>query len=133
MTFQQKVAWFNLSVSLLSIAAYFALLPVLGPWRATGAFGLLGLTGFSGAFYFIEKRKGRIFSDERDQMVSRNAFIVAKSAAWVVLFASFAAMMAYAGDNGVISVRALGFALWWLICGYLLTYSLATLILYARH
>jgi len=133
MTLQQKMAWYNLSVALLAIITYFALLPVLGPWRATGAFGILGFAGFSVFFYFLEKRKGGVLGDERDQSINRQAYIIAKSSVWVVLFAAFGIMATYMGDDGFVSVRSLGFVVWWIFAGYLVIYSVATLILYARH
>ena len=134
MTLQQKIAWYNLSVALLAIITYFVLLPMLGPWRATGAFGILGFAGFSVLFYLLEKRKGGlVLGDERDQAINRQAYIIAKSLVWVVFFVAFALIATYIGDDGVISIRSLGFVVWWIFAGYLVIYSIATLVLYARH
>src|SRR5262245_35230533 len=119
MTLQQKIAWYNLSVALLAIVTYFALLPVLGPGRATGAFGILGFAGFSVLFYILEKRKGGVLGGGRDQTLNRQAYSLAKSLVWVVFIAAFTFAAVSIGDNGAMSVRTLAAAVWWLFAGYL--------------
>jgi len=37
MSVQQIVAWFNLSIAVVSAAAYLVLWTMIGPWRAMGA------------------------------------------------------------------------------------------------
>ncbi len=132
MTLQQKVAWFNLSVAILAIAAYAILLPFLGPWRAMGAFGILGLAGFSGVLYFLEKRKGHIVGDERDTTIARKALIIAQSTHWVILIAAFVITVYFVGDHGTISMQALSLVVWAAFCAYLIINSAAMLVLYAR-
>ncbi len=132
MTLQQKVAWLNLSVALLAIAAYAILVPLLGPWRAMGAFGILGLAGFGGVLYFIEKRKGHIVADERDTTIARKAFIIAKSALWTILIAAFVITVYFVGDHGTVSMQGLSLVVWAAFSAYLIINSVAMLVLYAK-
>ena len=53
MSAMEKVAWFELLVSLTALVAVTALYPWLGN-GATGAFGLLGLLG--GCYWFLRPR-----------------------------------------------------------------------------
>jgi len=132
MSTQQKHAWFNLVVGVTSILTYFALLPLIGPWRAMGAFGLLGFAGFGALFYLKAKKSGRVVSDERDQMIGAKASTIAWSVIWVSLIAAFLATLRFLGEDGSIPVRGLSMAIWWAFCVFLVVQSLATLTLYAR-
>jgi hypothetical protein len=132
MTLQQKIAWLNLSVAVVALVGYATLIPILGPWRAMGAFGILGLAGFSGVLYFLERRKGHIIGDERDTTINRKAFIIAKSALWVILIAAFMITLYSVGDHGTVTMQGVSLAILLAFCGYLLIYAVATLILYAR-
>ncbi len=132
MSAQQKHAWFNLIVAVISILGYLALWPFIGPWRAMGAFGLLGFAGFSAIFYLKSKTSGRVVSDERDQMISLKALAIAKSVVWVSLIAAFLVTLRFFGEDGSIPVQGLSLVVWWSFCAFLVVQSLATLILYAR-
>lgn len=132
MSTQQKHAWFNLIVAVTSILAYFALWPLIGPWRAMGAFGLLGFAGFGALFYIKAKKSGRVVSDERDQMIGLKAYAIAKSVIWVSLILAFVVALRFFGEDGSIPIRGLGMVVWWAFCVFLVVQSLATLILYAR-
>src|SRR3990172_12333253 len=113
MSIPQKVAWLNLIVSVLAILAYFALWPWIGPWRAMGAFGLLGLAGISGFLYVREKRRGRVVTDERDQMISLKAMTIAKSVVLVGLILAFLVALLLVGEEGAIPVQGLSMVVWW--------------------
>ena len=69
MFLQQKVAWLNLGVALASITAFFALLSLIGPWRAMGAFGILGFAGTGGVLYVLARRSCRIRRARPDDLV----------------------------------------------------------------
>ena len=129
MSAQQKLAWFNLSIAAV---AYLALWPMLGPWRAMGAFGLLGLAGFGYLFYHWGKNQGRVLCDERDQLINIKAYAFAKSVVWVALVAGFLLALRSYGENGDVPVQVLALVAWLAFCGFLLVQSLATLILYAK-
>jgi len=128
MFLQQKVAWLNLGVALASITAFFALLSLIGPWRAMGAFGILGFAGTGGVLYVLARRGGRVVSDERDQTISLKAIAIAKSAVWV----AFMVGLRLFGENGAIPVRGISMVVWWVFCGFLIIQSSATLIMYSR-
>ena len=132
MSAQQKHAWLNLVVATVSMLAYFALWPLIGPWRAMGAFGLLGFAGFGAFFYFKGKKTGRVVSDERDQMIGLKAYAIAKSVVWVSLIVAFLVALRFFGEDGSIPIRGLGMVVWWAFCVLLIVQSLTTLILYAR-
>lgn len=132
MSAQQKYALFNLVVALAAIVSYFVLLPILGPLRASGAFGLLGLCGL-GAFSIHQKRRhGRVATDEREQLIWQRATLVAKSVIWVGLVVAFLVALRTFGDDGEISMRILALAIWWAFGVFLLVQSAMALILSAR-
>src|SRR3990172_7203032 len=123
MSIPQKVAWLNLIVSVLAILAYFALWPWIGPWRAMGAFGLLGLAGISSFLYVREKRSGRVVTDERDQMISLKAMTISIGVIWVGLILAFLVALRFLGENGAISVQGLSMVVWWTCCAFLVVQS----------
>ena len=132
MSTQQRVAIFQLAVTVAAALAYLALWPIIGAFRATGAFGLLGLIGFSAFFYWKGKRTGRVIADERDQMIGLRAFALAQGVIWFSLLAAFIAMVWIVGDEGTIPMRGLTVLCWWSFCVMLMVQSAATLVLYAR-
>jgi hypothetical protein len=132
MSVQQMVAWFNLSIAILSAAAYLLLWAMIGPWRAMGAFGLLGFAGFSVLFYRKSKVAGRVAADERDTQIGIKAVAAAKSVVWVTLIAAFLIAMQFFGEDGAVPIRILGLMIWLSFCAFLIVQSIATLILYAR-
>src|ERR1700742_325301 len=97
---QQKYAAFNLAVAVFAMVAYFLLVPFIGPWRATGAFGVLGLCGVSAWVLYRASRAGRVVSDEREQHIWQRATLVAKSVVWVGLIAAFLVALQMIGDRG---------------------------------
>jgi cytochrome bd-type quinol oxidase subunit 2 len=79
----EKVAWFELIVSVSAVAIASLLFPWLGP-RASGAFGILGLLAFS--IIFVRKRGNQIMYDERDREIERRATSIGVGSAWMTLF-----------------------------------------------
>jgi hypothetical protein len=132
MSLAQRVAWLNLIVAGLAVLVYFALLPILGPWRAMGAFGLLGFSGVAALLYLREMWSGRVVVDERDQLISMKAIVVAKQLLWVSLVVAFLVGLLAYGEHGAISIQVLSMVLWWGFCGFLLVQSIVVLALYAR-
>lgn len=116
MSFQQKIAWLNLVVAAAAASSYLALWPLIGPWRAMGAFGLLGFAGVSGILYWREARPGHVVADERDQLISLKSMAIAKSVIWVGLIVAFVVALQSIGDDGTVSVRGLAMVVWWAIC-----------------
>jgi hypothetical protein len=129
---QQKYAAFNLSVAMIAIIAYFALLPVIGPWRATGAFGLLGLCGVSGFLMYRQYRGGRFVNDEREQQIWQRATLVAKSVVWVGLIAAFLIALQAVGGDALLSMHWLALVIWWAFGVFMLVQSAVVLFLSAR-
>ena len=132
MSVQQMVAWFNLSVATVSAAAYLVLSTMIGPWRAMGAFGLLGFAGLSVLFYRKSKVAGRISADERDALIGIKAFAAAKSVIWVALIVAFLIALQVFGDHGAVPIQLIALVLWLSVCAFLIIQSIATLILYTR-
>jgi hypothetical protein len=129
---QQKYAAFNLAVAVFAMAAYFALLPFIGPWRASGAFGVLGLCGVSAMVLYRANRDGRVVSDEREQLIWQRATLAAKSVVWVGLIAAFLVALQTFGDKGQVSMQLLGLGIWWAFGIFLLVQSAVYLFLVAR-
>jgi hypothetical protein len=132
MSVQQMVAWFNLTIAIVSAAAYLVLWTLIGPWRAMGAFGLLGFVGLSVLFYRKSKIAGRVSADERDALIGIKVFAAAKSVIWVALIAAFLIALQVFGENGAVPIRLIGLVVWLSFCAFLIVQSIATLILYAR-
>jgi hypothetical protein len=128
---QQKYAAFNLAVAIFAMVAYFALMPFIGPWRATGAFGLLGLCGASAWVLYRANRAGRVVSDEREQHIWQRATLFAKSVVWAGLIAAYLFAHQTLGDNGQVSMRLLAFGIWWAFGVFLLVQSAVYLFLVA--
>ncbi len=128
----EKQAWFNLGVLGLAIATFCVLLPILGVQRAAGAFGLLGLLGFSPLFYTATKRNPHVISDERDQMIQSKTWVIAYSVFWVVFVGGSMAVWAVYRSQGSISVNVLPMfpLVGWIVLT--LVQSLVTLLQYGR-
>ena len=67
----QKIAWFSLAVIGLTMAAYMALIPVIGPKAAPSAFSLLALLAFGVVFY--SPKKSKVVLDELDGQIATKA------------------------------------------------------------
>ncbi len=130
MSATQKFAWFNLAVIAWTLVAVLSLLPFLGK-GALGSLGFLGLIGF-GPFFF-RRKMGQVPTDERDQLIQRNAWVLAYSLFWVafVLAAVFLSASVY-GPEGAVPVWVVQCSVAW---GFMLVYALvsvAILVQYAR-
>jgi hypothetical protein len=127
----QRYAWFNLTVIGATVVIVAVLVPFLGPYRATGGLGFLGLLGLS--YFFIRPRAGQIVTDERDLAIQRRSRMVAYSVFWVVfvLTAVFGSPW-YFGTNGAVPVNVvrLSVAAAWILVETVS--SLAILVQYAR-
>lgn len=80
MTVQQKQAWFTLAVCVAALVTYAVLLPLLGPARAWGAFGILGLAGVPALF--SRRGKVKVLLDERDELIGRRAQLITLRIFW---------------------------------------------------
>ena len=107
----QKEAWFNLVIVLVVSIGVLALVPVLGPWRAQGWFGVLGLLGF-GPFFF-RKRAGIVVSDERDDQIRRRSTVIAHVIFWLFFVAACVAASVTFGPNGAVPVAWVQMSGWW--------------------
>ena len=56
----------------VTVVAYFAAMPFLGPIRATGVLGLLGFLGLTPILF--RQKKGNVEFDERDETIGRLAW-----------------------------------------------------------
>jgi hypothetical protein len=103
-----KEAFYWLVLLAFTAAAYLILMIFLGPIRAMGAFGFLGLAGLQPLLY----RKGRqtVVWDERDTLVNYRAVLAGYSVFWLVFtlvpMSIWAVVYCYEG-NSTISVHVL--------------------------
>ena len=78
--YKEAFYWFVLLA--LTAAAYVILMIFLGPIRAMGAFGLLGLAGLQPLLY--RKRRQAVVWDERDTLIHYRAVLAGYSVFWLV-------------------------------------------------
>jgi hypothetical protein len=126
----QKLAWYNLAVVGLTLAVGAALIPILGPTRAQGAFGCLGLQVFG--MLFFRRQQGRTNVDERDAVITQRSYIVAYSVFWAAFVAATMGALFIYGENGAVPVRIVASSVWFawmLVTG---VSSLCVLIQYGR-
>jgi succinate-acetate transporter protein len=128
----EKQAWFNLAVVLLACAAFVALIPVLGPKRAAGAFGLLGLLGISPLFALGRRGESEVIGDERDRMIQSQATLVAFAAFWLAFVAACMIPWFIYQQQGSVPVGILPLIVLvgWIV--FTSTQSVATLVQYRR-
>jgi uncharacterized membrane protein len=81
----EKVAWTELTVSILATILVLALYPWIGS-AALGGFGLLGLLGITPLF--LRKRGNQVVRDERDVEIERISSWFGFGTAWVLLMIS---------------------------------------------
>jgi hypothetical protein len=77
--YKEGVYWLVLLA--VTAASYVALMVFLGPIPATGAFGLLGLSGLQPLLYY--KRSQTVVWDERDTQIAHRAVIAGYSIFWL--------------------------------------------------
>jgi hypothetical protein len=87
---QQRHARFNLIVASVSLILMLIsgtmLLLIADPRTAMASFGflgLMGLTGFGGAFYRRKNKNGPVVMDERDLAIQRQSMLVGWGAVWL--------------------------------------------------
>jgi hypothetical protein len=128
---QERIAWLSLSVISLALVTFGALSFVIGPGRAIGAFGLLGLLGLIPAFYPPGKRAPAQF-DERDNAIQAKSVLVAYSVFWLVFVSAGMTLYLAYQERGAVPVQVMPlfpFVGWMVVT---LVQSVATLIQYAR-
>jgi hypothetical protein len=129
MNASQKFAWFTLGVVGLTVVLVLLLIPVLGH-RAQGAFGLLGLLGFTPLFFL--QHRGEVVQDERDVQIRQSSLTIAYSVFWVLFVMGAMTAPAVYGWNGSVPVPMVLGAVW---CGLIVVQgvmALAILIQYRR-
>lgn len=110
----QKIAWFTLIMAGFSLGlsvvgfgvAHLAFgLPVA---RACGAFGFVGLFGFTGLSPLLFRREAdQVAADERDFVIRRKAMLAAYTVFWLLFVAGAMVPWCIVGPNGVITVNYL--------------------------
>jgi hypothetical protein len=126
----QRHAVFNLCVALLSLCAFGILIPILGPAKAQGAFGLLALTAIGPLFF--RKRGGQTVADERDQMIFLRATQISFGFFWLLFVGGVMMLYYLPGGSGTISRNLLPLLVWLGWIALLLCHATASLILYRR-
>ena len=133
MSFQQKQAWFTLVVCAVGLVAFLALIPAIGPERASGAFGICGLVGVP--ILYVRCRRPDLQLDERDQIISRRAQLVGYRIFWVSFVAACMLLYGtfrYAMQQALVPVDYFpGFVIGaWVL--FMVSSSIATLVQYGR-
>jgi hypothetical protein len=111
MTAMEKVAWTELSVSLVTVAVVSALIPWLGT-HANGAFGLLGCLVFG--LWFVRRRGSSVVVDERDRDIERQATHLGVGTAWMALFLALIALVFWSSlfNDRVVPTQLLTWLIW---------------------
>jgi hypothetical protein len=90
---QQKAAWFVLIVFAATVALYSAAVPLVSwrldrPWTSVAVpfLGLFGLCGLWGVYplFFMARRGVKLVMDERDRLLSANAWRAGMAIFWLV-------------------------------------------------
>jgi hypothetical protein len=128
---QLKHAWLDLVTAVAVAVVYFALLPFVGPERATVAIALMAIGAFAPLFYRKPRGSAAVLSDERDRLIHLRSLAVS----WVVMWLFFVAfcMITWQRHHGG-TVRAEVFPLMVTVGWILVTISraLVTVLLYRR-
>ena len=132
MTPQQKLAWYNLTVTGVTLCLILIAYPLLGR-GALGFLGFLGLQGLGGLFY--GKKKGTVTWDEREQQIHSRSILAAWAVLW--LYLSMACMITWGihyfyQHQYVITIDVLPLILFGAGIFVVLTQSIATLVQYGR-
>ena len=129
---QEHVAWFNLAVIAVALAVFLLLIPVLGPKRATGAFGILGLLGLSPLLAWRRRGSTEVMGDERDAAINSKATLIAFAVFWVTFIVECMVPYWIVGPQGSIPSGVMPLVA---LVGFLVfqgTQSAATVVQYAR-
>ena len=111
MNAMEKVAWTEVAVCAVVVAAVALLIPWLGD-RATTGFALLGLLVFS--TLFLCHRKNQVVVDERDREIETKAKHIGVSSAWMTLFIVLIVATMWSGYSHVdaVPIRFLNWLIW---------------------
>jgi hypothetical protein len=132
MQLQEKQAWFVVSLIALCLCLFIPLGIMRGFNHGAGVFGLMGLTGFLPIWALMERRRGKIIFDERDNAIARTAGIVGYSIFWLVFVGAGMIPWVILGDNAVIPVKMLPVAVLFAWVVLQSARAIATLVLYHR-
>lgn len=127
---QERIAWFNLTVMGLALLVFLILMPVLGPKRATGAFGLTGLMGLPAILALRKQRRDEVVEDERDQSIRLKSTVVGYSVFWVYFVGACMVPYSLRGQQGMISVEVLPIILMGGFLVLMLSGAIATIVQY---
>ena len=126
----QKIAWYNLAVIALAVAACLVLYTLTGhPQASMAGFGLLGLLGFSALF--LGRQKGTVLYDERDREIERKAFMTGFFVFWLSFVAACMLIPFSYNHQPVPSYLFFGLCMGGLMV-FLGARSVAVLVLYRR-
>ena len=130
MVAQERHALFNLIIALSALLIFATLIPILGPTKAQGAFGILGISGFGPLF--LMRRRGKVIADERDQIINLRAMQASFAIFWVLFVAGMMATYYIFQNRSTISIAILPLVLWLGWATLLICHSSILLLLYRR-
>ena len=134
MTVAEKRAWYVLAVCVLSLIAIAVIYRLTGSGtRASAGFAVMGLTGLMPLIGLKRKRAGEVVEDERDNAIRQRAARIAFGVVWLFAFLSFTALLLTRGDHGIVSVSAIGAALWTAFVLVYAVHSIATIVMYREN
>lgn len=129
MTRFEKIAWFSLTVCLLSITGFCALAPFTGFRVATAMLGIIGFTGLS-PFLFKDSQP----TDERDLIIQRHAVFGAHLMFWVCFVLGSIGIWGWRFYHKIptIEIEVLPMQVFWGMLIIVTVQSLLTIIQYRR-
>jgi amino acid transporter len=110
MNAMEKVAWTELSVSIVAVVTVALLIPLVGS-AATCGFAVLALVALSGLF--LRRRGSQVVVDERDREIARKAKSVSIGTSWMTLLIALIIATMWSVHKGEQAVSSL--LLNWLI------------------
>ena len=128
MSAKQRLAVFNLIVAVVALAAFAALTPVLGVWRAQAGLVVLFLTSVGVVVHRV--RAGRAACDERDRAIHMRSIQVGFGLVWLLIVAGVMAACTAYGFDGSVPSRVLTLGLYLTAAAFVVGQSAAILVLY---
>lgn len=130
MTAMERVAWTEVIVALIAMVAAVGLYPWLGS-GAAGAFGLVGLAGFS--VVFLRRRGSAVILDERDRAIDDRSRRLGMGAAWMCLLAALISVIVWSSfTKNAVPTAVLNWLIWWDFALCYLVKGLASVTAYRR-
>jgi hypothetical protein len=125
----QKLAWYDLAVTALTLVVVFSLLPFLGYRAIQGlwGFGLLGLGP-----YFFRKELEHVRTDERDRLIRHRATTLAYAVFGMVSFPAVLMASLIYGLTALVPMWVLFLCVWWGLGFVFALRAIAILVQYAR-